>query len=445
MGDSDVLWGTRTGLDMLSSGRLPHTATHSWTAAGRSWIPNSWGWDLLLAGIYRLGGLVAIGVLDVLLILALALLVARAAARAGAHVGWTAFVFLLVGYFIMEPLEPRPQFVAYLMIFTLPPLLSSVLSGDRRRAAGATAAICGLQVLWINLHSSAVLGPVILGAGGLGLLLGRDGPGRDVPRPAARLLAVVSLAAGCCLITPYGTAPLTNINQVRRASAGLINEWAPAGIHGTGPIFALVAVAVGIVAACLAFRARRFDTVAITAVLGVATASAVRFSPLLLLYAVPEFAVAAGRIPARPAFIKRVIAAGCVVLAMFVVPRARSFARLSVGNASPGLVAALAHDCRLVNDYSVGGAVMLARPDVAVSVDGRNDMYGRTLLLSVEGILANPPGTIAQLDAAGVSCALGPISAPLFAALSREPHWHVVGKDGHRVLLLRSPALAPGG
>ena len=36
LGDSDVLWGARAGMDILSSGNLPHHATYSWTAAGRA-------------------------------------------------------------------------------------------------------------------------------------------------------------------------------------------------------------------------------------------------------------------------------------------------------------------------------------------------------------------------------------------------------------------------
>ena len=437
-GDSDVLWGTRAGLDMLNSGRPLHTATHSWAVAGRPWIPNSWGWDLVLGFAFRIGGLAAIGILGILLLLGLVLLIGRVAVRVGAHPAWTAIVFVVVGFFIMQQLEPRPQFVSYLMVLAIPPLLPSVLYGDRQRALKATAAICLLQNLWMNLHTSAVLGPVILGAGGLGLLLDRDRPGRDLPRQARRLAAVVGLSAGSCLLTPYGAAPLTNIEQVRRASVGLIREWAPAGIHGTDPIFGLVAIAVGVVAAWLAFRARRFDTVAIVAVLAVATASAIRFTPMLLLVALPEIAVLAGRIQARPAFVKRVVAAGCAVFVVFGIANARSFARVSDAVASPALVAALPHGCRLVNDYSLGGAVMLARPDVTVSVDGRNDMYGRTLLLSVEAMLSNVPGTTARLDAARVNCALAPTASLLVAALSRDADWYVVGHDGYRTLLVRT-------
>ena len=437
LGDSDVLWGTRTGLDMLSSGRLPHNDTYSWTAPGRPWTPNSWGWDMVLGSAHRVGGLLAIAALGIVLVAAIAALVGLAAARVGAKPAWTAIVFAPVALFALHELSPRPQVIAYLMIFAIPPLLPAALYGDRRRAVKAVTAICLLQVVWMNLHTSAVLGPVLLAAAGVGLLLRPGQTERNVLQQAGRLVIVLGLAAGCCLLTPYGTAPLSNIEEVRRASVGLIREWTPAGFHGAGPILGVVAIAVGAAAGWLAFRARRFDTVAILAVFAVATASAIRFTPMLLLYVIPEFAVLAGKLRARPVFLSRMVVAGCAVLVVFGISGARSFARLDAKLTSPTLVAALPQGCRLVNDYTVGGAVILARPDVKVSVDGRNDMYGRTLLLSVEGMLSNDPGTTARIDNAGVNCVLTQSSDKLVKALLQGGKWRVAGTDPFRTLLLR--------
>lgn len=437
LGDSDVLWGARTGMDILSSGHLPHHATYSWTAAGRSWTPNSWGWDVLLGGVYRLGGMTAIGLLDIAIFLAVASALALHGMRVGAHPGWTAVAFAVVGRFIMADVRARPQAIAYVMIFVLPLFLSRILFGNRRRAFQAAAAVVVLQIVWINLHSSAILGPVLLGGGGVGLLL-RDGAPVPTLRPRIwRLLGLVSATSAACLATPYGTSLIANVQQVRSASVGLIAEWEHIGVGDSNQILGLIAIGLAVLCGYFAWRGRRYDTVAYLLIFAVATASAVRFTPMLFLLAIPEFALLLGRVRMRETFLLRMVAAGCVVLAVFAAARLGKFGDLDDEVGSPRLVAAVPHGCRVVNDYTIGGALMLARPDVRVSVDGRNDMYGRKLLLSVEGMLSNEPGTVQRLDANHVNCVLTESSDELAGVLEALPTWRVSGTDDHRTLLLR--------
>jgi hypothetical protein len=435
--DSDVLWATRAGLDIISSGHLPRHATHSWTAAGRPWTPNSWGWDVILGATYRVGGLTALGVLDIAVVIGLAFAVAVVAARIGAHPWWTAFVFAVVGLFVSPDLRLRPQAVAYVMIFALPMLLPRVLLGDRRSAWLAAAGICGLQILWMNLHSSAVIGPVMLALGGAGLLL-REHKDRSAQwSRVGRLIPLVVAAGACCLVTPYGTDLITNIEEVRHSSIGLISEWRPAGIHGTGPVVGLVAIGLAVVCGGFAIRAHRYDTAANLGIFAVATGSAVRFTPILLLLSIPELAVLVGRFNVREVFLRRTVAAGCLVLAVFAVAGLGSFAHVEQAVGSQRLVAAIPHGCKTVNDYTIGGAIMLARPDVQVSVDGRNDMYGRSLLLSVEGMLSNDRGTVQRIDAEHVECVVTESGDKLVSVLEALPNWEVAGTDDHRTLLLR--------
>lgn len=436
LGDSDVLWGTRAGLDILSSGNLPHHATHSWTAAGRSWTPNSWGWDVALGAMYKLGGMTAIGVLDVVIFLVIGLALAIAGARIGAHPGWTAVAFALIGRFILADIRPRPQAVAYVMIFVLPWLLPRVLDSDRRHAVRTGLTICALQVLWINLHSTGFLGPVLLGVGGAGLLV-RDRAEPELRERVVRIVILVTATGLCCLATPYGTALVSNVFEVRSASVGLIAEWEHVGFSDSNQILGLVAIGVGALCACLAWRGRRYDTVAYLLLFAAATASAVRFTPMLFLLAIPEFARLLGKLRVRSGFLLKVVGAGCAVLAVFAAIRLDRFGDIDEKVGSPALVAEVPHGCRLVNDYTIGGALMLARPDVEVSVDGRNDMYGRSLLLSVEGMLSNDPGTIARINANRVDCVLTETNDKLVDALKKSSNWRVVGSDKYRTLLVR--------
>jgi hypothetical protein len=53
--ESDTFWQVRAGLLILDEGRLPTVDTFSWTADGRHWELNSWGFDVALAVAYRFG------------------------------------------------------------------------------------------------------------------------------------------------------------------------------------------------------------------------------------------------------------------------------------------------------------------------------------------------------------------------------------------------------
>jgi hypothetical protein len=99
---------------------------------------------------------------------------------------------------------------------------------------------------------------------------------------------------------------------------------------------------------------------------------------------------------------------------------------------------AIPHRCNLLNDYELGGAVILLRPDVKVSLDGRNDMYGRALLSAGVQLLRDVPGTDARLNAAHVDCVLTLSSDNVVGRLAQDPDWHVAGHDAVRTLIVRN-------
>lgn len=436
--DGDILWGARAGTDFLSSGHIPRTDAYSWTAHGTTWIPNGWGWNVLLGIAYKSAGLAGIAALGIVAVGGLAILVGRAARRAGASTAWAALAFVIVAGVFALFLYPRAQLADYLAIFVFPLLVPTALFAQKDRAAAAAALTFVVQILWMNLHTAAVLGPVLVAAAGLGHVVGA----RTAQRRAAlaRLSGLVAVTAAGCIATPYGLAPITHLNAVRRASAGLISEWRPVGFSSPEQVLGVGALMLAVVAACLAFRARRLDTVLVLAVFALATASAIRFAPMAALYAVPELAVAAGRIRVRPEFLSRTCALALAVLALFCVIGMRGFAQPGVTNASPRLVAELPAGCRLLNDLGVGGAVILHRPDVAVSIDSRNDMYGRTAELQSLAVLSEPALGLRYVQAQHVTCVLVQSQAPLVSALEQSGKWRVVDSDGVRSLLTKTAA-----
>jgi hypothetical protein len=438
LGDSDVLWSARAGLDMLHTGHVPHHDYYSWTVPGKNWTPNSWGWNLVLGITYRLGGLTGIFILGIALTVLLCLAIGWFAKRIGADPARTAMVMALIGMLMRFPLYARPQFIDYVMVFVLPALAQTVMSEPARAAWKSAAALCVVQIVWMNLHSSAVLGPAIVAVAGAGLLVGRTPLGRR--ETTIRLLGIILATSACCLATPYGTAPIRHIQEVRDASVGYIKEWAHAGIHGAGPIFGLVAIAIALVACIAAVRGRRYDSAAVLVLLAATTASAIRFTPMAVLFAAPEFAVLFGRLRIRHFMADRIAAMGCITVGVLVLSGVSHFAEPGGDVWSPRLVAELPHGCRTLNDYGIGGELLLKRPDVRVSWDGRNDLYGRSVELMVVRYLDAKPGTLAALDAARVNCVLTTSTDRIVSVLERTGRWRVAGTEGARTLLLRSAA-----
>ena len=431
----DVLWGARSGLDTLHTGHLPHVDAYSWTAHGKAWIPNSWAWNVLLGIVYDGAGVIGFWLLGAVLAASMALLVGRCAERIGAKPLATAAVYVPLGLLGLIAV-PRAQTVSTVVVLAIPLLVRRLLTADRRAALRAFGWLVLLQVVWINVHSAALIGPVVLVVCGVAILIRHR---VDVPRGRAltRLLPGVAATALACVATPYGTAPLRHASEVRSASVGLVTEWEPVGFGGLPQILGLLAVIGGLGLAVRAWRADRPEWAAGIAVFTATTASAIRFLPMLTVVALPEAALAIGSLNVRVRMFRVMVAATCGVLTLFAVLNLRDLRSMGP-SVSPRLVSALPSGCRLLNDDLVGDAVTLYRRDVPVSIDGRNDMYGRSIILKVEHLFEDKPGTSATLAADHVTCILGPTSTALVQRLRNDPAWSIKGTDALRTLLVRA-------
>jgi hypothetical protein len=433
--NTDIYWGARAGGVLLDIGHLPRSDTWSWTAYGHSWTPNSWGWNVVLALVYRSMGVVGFWVLGAALCLALASVVVLLAQRIGASPLPTITVFVPVAMFGTVSV-PRAETLSTVVIPLLPVLTSVALRGGRRASTRAIALLALLEVAWVNLHGAALIGPGFVGAGALAIIA-RSG-NRDRSMLLRRGAVATALTAACTLGTPFGVGLWTHAMDVRRASVGLISEWMPVGFGDLTREAGLVLVVVAPLLALRSWRRGRPEVAAAVLLLAVSGATAIRFLPMLVVVAAPELAslISGARVRAG---IYKIIAAFMAIVLCALVVRDRGDIRSPGLIVSPKLVDALPHGCRLLNDDVVGSAVILFRPDIRVSLDGRNDMYGRAVLLEVLHMFDDRPGTEAALDRNHVGCVLGPSHTRLVERLSRDPGWRVVDHDIVRTLLVRTP------
>ncbi len=485
--ESDTFWQIRAGLLTLAHRAIPATDTFSWTVHGRPWTLNSWAFDVFLALAYRLAGLPGVAWACAGLGMAVAGLMLLLARCLGAS-PLAAGVLLLAGAPLLAGwLTARPQLADYLAVIALVLLLRRVAAGQGRGQPVVAAGL--LSAVWVNLHAGALIGVVIPAACAVALLvrgppknraraasgsLHPDGkaeeervaalramtatPPAGMQRPASRAAvlrwfprrerrmagwwcaAVAAAALAGSLASPYGTGVFHQALQVQGASAGLIAEWQH--VDPASPV-QLLTVAAGLLALLVA--ARRRDAV-LTAAVGVTTAGsvvAVRFLPFVVLLAVPVLAACAAQPPApvlrylrsRRVMFARCGTAGLVAWAAVAVPSLAHIGRPDPAVYPAGIVADIPAGCRLFNSYLLGGYVILQRPDVPVSLDSRNDLYGRRLLLAGERTLQGDGSLASGLRGAG--CVLVPPAYELARRLARDPGWQVRAAGPAAVLFVR--------
>jgi hypothetical protein len=99
------------------------------------------------------------------------------------------------------------------------------------------------------------------------------------------------------------------------------------------------------------------------------------------------------------------------------------------------LVTDIPHGCRVFTGDLIGSYVILARPDVLVSLDTRNNLYGAELL-SAEVRVLHGEGNLSK-ELAGAGCVLVPRSYGLSGQLQHNPEWRLRAANPIAVLFVR--------
>jgi hypothetical protein len=446
LAESDTFWEIRTGQVILRTGHIPAVDSFSWWARGRPWAPNSWAFDVLLAAGYRAGGLACVALLGSALVMVACAAVLLLARRLG---GVPAAAGLLVcagsvGIFLW--LSVRPQLIDYAAVPLLVLVATTAGPAIRPRALLVIAAI---EAVWVNFHAAAPMGIAVVLAAGLGIqfaaLAKSPGPARwrMLPAAGARAAAPALAALVGTLANPRGAAVFWQLRTVSGSSAGLVAEWQHVALQIPSQAAML---GIGLLAMALAAWRRRWDLALVLGLLAAGGAETIRVLPILDTVAVAVLAAvlsgpwlqAWAAEPPR-GHVLRLSAAGLV--AALAVRAATGLPHTGGTSYPTGSVRALPAGCRLFNSYLLGGIVILGRPDVPVSLDSRNDLYGRRDVLTEQRILTSRSGGPGTLRRLGVTCVLIPAATGLARQLRRSPAWQQVTGDPAGAVFVRGGAV----
>jgi hypothetical protein len=466
-GTYELWWEARQGQLTLASGQavLPHS--WSWTAGASPWIPNSWGWGVLLAGAYRLGGLggiVAFVFLAQICFFALAwwlfgLLGVRRDSRRSA-------VLVVLSLTMSGWASGRAEMADYFCIFGFAAvclLPRTRAGGTSRRTLFLALAALLLTAVWENLHLGGLVAVAVFAA--VFVICETVSPGRlEDGQPRRLLTRVVAIASGAALgvlATPSGFAGvMKSLDTAARSRAEHYAAWGhlfeqPRSYNYEPAVLALL---VGAVALVMAVRARKPAAAVILCLVAVSTCVVVRSgSDLAMLGILTAAGIAATRerrreaVPTRSAkrtFVASaaVIAAGVWAVVSLVCAGFSATPLWRLTGVDPADLAGIPAGTRIYSTVSASDAIALLRPDLQVTIDSRNDLYPvrlYTFARSLSGAGAGrAAGWFAEHDVAVVylpgAAAVHGASA-LASALSRAG-WH---EDPERHgLLMTGPGLA---
>jgi hypothetical protein len=433
LSEGDTFWQIRIGLLIMTHHSIPAHDTFSWTMHGQPYFQNSWGFDVLVAIAYRLGGLPGAAAFCALITLGIIALVLAVARALGASATASAIAFLLAAPLLISWLTARPQLTDYAAVPALILLLRAI---DRGRLRWGAVALTGLlTAVWINLHTAALLAVAITGAtAAVQFVLAR----RDSRWRYA--VAATAAAAVGCLANPYGIAVLHQASQVHAVSSGIIAEWAP--FDPAIPSQDLT-MAVGLAALVVAWRRREAVLLAALVVLLAGSIEAIRFQPFVVILAIPLLAAFASVPPdpirryltSRRLMFQRCGALGMAAVVVLAAPSLTHIGRPDPNIYPAAVVARVPRGCRLFTTDLIGSYVILARPDVLVSLDTRNNLYGAPLVAAEERVLHGQGNLVRGL--AGAGCVLVPRSYGLASRLRHDAQWRVRAADQVAVLYVR--------
>lgn len=435
--DPDVWWHVRTGDLILDRRQLPTTDPWSLVGAGREWVAHSWLSEVALSLLHDamgLKGLVAFRAVCVgILLTALAVQAFRRASPGRALLVTALAVFATRGGW-----GERPQLLSFLLLIPAAQLVRASLIG-RRSIWWAVP----LTFLWANLHGLWFLVPALVAMGALGAVEGADAGQR------VRLARPYGLAAAACVIvaglTPNG--PKLLLQPLRVNGYGhFVSEWGPVDIHtpwGLGFFGMLIAFVVTYGRRTTKVAPHELLSVGFAIVLGLLYTRTVAPAAVLLAPLLAEaMGVARSRRPGFPhAFniaLVALLGSLAVSSAVVVLTQEPDLPPGAPVAATRALLAAVPRgtDPRVLDEYAIGGWLLLYAPKAHPAIDGRAEIYPASYVgdyiqaLKLEG---DWQSTITPLDA---NVALLHPETPLTNGLRDQLGWRTVFKDNTWVVLV---------
>lgn len=470
--DSDIFWALKSGEWIFANISVPMADPFSYTFGGKPWVDFTWGFQALAYGFYTLmGQWTGLFILQVILVSSTFLFIYLYLRQITSNRAWitvglmfTVFAAAHTRFFIRPHLFEFFFVSLYFLLFTL---------YEKKGKPGYLYALVPIQVLWVNLHSSAVLGLFIAGAYAAGEVI--DGLNEKkklnfgLNGKIKHLLIVSMLLPAASLLNPYGLKlvifpfihnGIDNLDALKH-----IGEWTRPALNelffyiAPFPLnnFAFVLLIFGTGASLFLNRKsiKARDILLLAAGLYLAL-SHVRWLALFAYFAAPVIASNLGRcLGPNNRDLKAADWCAAVLTVFFAVALsfdylnpAGIFAKhrglgLSHGAFPNGTVEFMKRERlkgNIYNDYVFGGYLIHEYPEVKVFIDGRTPTVYSPHFFWTSRLVNDPLAWKRLEDEYKIDMVLIKHDTPFCDALKDSGSWSAVSFDDISVLFLKRTA-----
>ncbi|MBI3843262.1 MAG: hypothetical protein HY292_01360 [Planctomycetes bacterium] len=449
---SDDVWiNIKAGERIWRQHAIPAVDDYSFTQAGSPWVNHEWLANVVFWATWEAGGVNGLIFLKAALLLLTALVLLRFARAEEASPVVTALMLAAVAFAASDRFIERAHLFNFLMIALYLQALFRAREGEPPRLWRLPL----LQALWVNLHSGAILGPMMVGlflaGAGARAVLGRSqGQDRANAKWLAATLGLVVVASlanpyfGSSLLYPFQQAGMSLYRQY-------VFEWMPiwSPVYSGTPMALLFYACVGFVAVTFLVGAHRpsLEDLLVTGFFFVLALSAARFTAKFEIAALfvatrrlrrlrpsPRFATGAG--VALATAIALVVALGNPIRAG-VRPFGLGLDSRRFPEGACKILESVPGGVRLYNQYDLGSwLIWRLDPHIKVFIDGRNQVFPESLYREYLSANESPDTLNHVFEKWGIDAVLLDNDARIPAWLSARPDWHLVWWDDFTFLLL---------
>jgi hypothetical protein len=443
--EGDIFWGARNGMDTLRNGiHIFQPDTWNLLAQGEEWSPNSWLWNVLLGGAYSLFG--NYGFLLLTLVTNVAAYGFLWAYLQKLKIAPLAAFPILIGcWFIMNLfMNGRSNTADFLILAAFLYLCRKCL----HKPLPLLIITFLLTVLWMNLHMTGIAAVVVFPAVVYAMLHKESSRKRFLQSSSVLLSTLIALP-----LTPYGLHGLIKVSLVKNESKGLITEWSNVFFlpgANTGILFLL---AVSLIAVFFIFKKRQFLYGMLTLALIYGAYDTIRLTPFLLTIALAALVFWEDhlfKLPARLRSLPEMMTCLLLIVTLVIsVFSGLSLVRVLANDESMFPItqkemSLIPENSRAAVTQDAGSAIILYRPDVLVTLDGRNDLIGAERFVEASNILYadNPDEVKKWLDTHDIDTVFihdnSAVGADIIAGNMKTLGWDVRTNDTDAVVYVKN-------
>ncbi|HTX92413.1 MAG TPA: hypothetical protein VMC09_14475 [Anaerolineales bacterium] len=458
--DPDFWWHLRTGELIVQTRAIPHIDPFSFTKTGTPWVAHEWLTELIIYGLYRLGGYaLLILVFSIVITGAFLLTYLRTPSPARPYIA--GFCLLLGALSTAPTWGVRPQMLSLLITSIFLYFLDVYIKQQKIKTLIWLPLI---TVVWVNLHAGYLLGLAVVAIYIAGwaidilrtLIVEKRGPYKQELYPILNLCAALALCIPAALANPNGYRillyPFETLTSPSMAQ--FIQEWFSPDFHQIiwQPLAVLILALIG--AGMLGRKSLSPTKILLVVAFGYLALRSMRNVPLFAIVAAPVLAeqidslihlsAGTGELP-RP--IRWFAGALLVLVLMITGLRFIQVARQQIKTEADAYpkqavdwIAQNKPAGNLYDTYAWGGyLIWRLYPDYRVFIDGRADVYGDKFIYDYINIYRGQPGWDASLAAAEVNLVLIEPDSGLANAIEQSSGWRIAYQDKLSIVFERIP------